>query len=35
MRQQQDFRSGFKVHFALMGAIATIAIVALLVALVI
>jgi hypothetical protein len=35
MRQQQDFRRGFRVHFALMGAIATLAIVALLVAFVI
>lgn len=35
MRQQQDFRRGFRLHFAVMGTIATIAIVALIVAFVI
>jgi hypothetical protein len=32
MRQQREFRRGFQVHFAIMGAIATICIVALIVA---
>jgi hypothetical protein len=35
MRQQSDFRRGFQFHFALMGAIATICVVALIVAFVI
>ena len=35
MRQQRDFRRGFQIHFVLMGAIATIAVVALIVAFVI
>lgn len=32
MRQQQEFRRGFRVHFAVMGTIAAICIVALIVA---
>ena len=35
MRQQRDFRRGFQMHFALMGAIAAFCLVALIVAFVI